>query len=180
MSRMDAITSIFNTAQFQNSLFLDEMLDYESGCVIDDNIVWAVYSIYNGFTRPNIEEIREENPNCKVIGLFHGMVVGSTLPNGSVVNEGLDGGVFSGCDCVMAAHIHKRQVLKRGDVEIVYCGSIIQQTFGETVSQHGFVKWDAETLEHEYIDIETDYGLFDVEISCENDIDEDKERLINF
>ena len=40
--------------------------------------------------------------------------------------------------------------------------------------------WDAETLDYKYVDIETDYGLYDVEIYSEEDVDEDKERLINF
>ena len=179
-TRMDAITSIFRTANFKNALFLDEMLGYESGCVVDENITWAVYSIYDGFVKPNIEEAREQNPSNKVIGLFHGMVVGCKMPNGTIADEGMDGDIFEGCDCVMAAHIHKRQKLKRGDVEIIYCGSLIQQTFGETVSEHGFVVWNADTLEHDYVDLETDYGLYDVEIYSENDVDEDKERLINF
>jgi DNA repair exonuclease SbcCD nuclease subunit len=179
-SKIDAITSIFETAKFNNALFLDEMLGYESGCVMDENITWAVYSIYDGYLRPNIDEVKKDNPNNKVIGLYHGMIVGSTMPNGTVVDEGVDGDVFEGCDCVMAAHIHKRQELKRGNTEIIYCGSLIQQTFGETVSQHGFVKWDVETMQHEYVDLDTDYGLYDIEISSENDIEEDKERLINF
>ena len=179
-TRIDAITSIFQTANFENALFLDEMLGYESGCVVDENITWAVYSIYDGFVKPNIEEAREQNPNNKVIGLFHGMVVGCKMPNGTVADEGIDGDVFEGCDCVMAAHIHKRQELKRGDVKIIYCGSLIQQTFGETVSEHGFVVWNANTLDYNYVDLETEYGLFDVEIYSENDVDEDKERLINF
>ena len=179
-SRVDAITSLFQTAHFENAIFLDELLEFESGCIIDDNITWAVYSIYDGFLKPDIDDARKRNPNNRVIGLFHGMVVGCKMPNGTVADEGIDGDVFDGCDCVMAAHIHKRQELKRGDVEIVYCGSLIQQTFGETVSQHGFVVWNPNTLEHNYVDIETDYGLYDVEISSEEDIDEDKERLINF
>lgn len=179
LSRTDTMTALFQTANFSNSMFLDMMLNYESGCIIDDNVIWAVYSIYDGYSKPNIEEAREKVSNARVIGLYHGMVVGSTMPNGMVVDDGLDGDVFSECDCVMAAHIHKRQELKRGDTEIVYCGSLIQQTFGETVSQHGFVVWDVENMKHEYIDIDSEYGLYDLEISSEEDIDEDKERLIN-
>lgn len=179
-SRVDAITSIFNTANFENAIFLDEVVNYESGCVVDENVTWAVFSIYSGYSRPNIEEAREANPKNKVIGLYHGTVVGCKTPNGMIMEDGVDGDLFEGCDCVMAGHIHKRQELKRGDVKIVYCGSLIQQDYGETVSEHGFVAWDVETLEHEYVDIETDYGLYNIEIESPNDIDEDKERLVNF
>ena len=180
ISRKDAISSIFDTAQFANTILLDEETDFSSGCVKDDNVVWCVYSIYNEYMKPDIEASKRQWPDCKYIGLYHGMIVGATLNNGSVVDSGVDGDVFSGCDCVMAGHIHKRQVLHRGDVPIVYCGSLIQQTYGETVSQHGFSVWDLETMNHEFIDLETDYGLYDVEITNLSDVDNDTERLINF
>ena len=80
----------------------------------------------------------------------------------------------------MAGHIHKRQDLKRGNVKIVYPSSLIQQTFGETVSQHGFTVWNIEDMTYEHIDLDTEYGLYDIEISKIEDIDEDNERLINF
>ena len=179
--RTDSITAIFDTANFENCKFLDAMLDYKSGCAIDNNVVWCLYSIYEDFLRPTtIEEIKESHPDSKFIGLFHGQVVGSTLNNGYVSDSGLDGDAFVGCDCVMAGHLHKRQVLKRGDVEIVYPSSLIQQTYGETISQHGFAVWNVEDMTYKFVDIESDYGLYDVEISNIDDIDEDKEKLINF
>jgi DNA repair exonuclease SbcCD nuclease subunit len=79
----------------------------------------------------------------------------------------------------MAGDIHKRQVIRRGNTEIVYPGSMIQQTFGETVSQHGFAVWDIENKTYEFIDLETNYGLYDFEITRPEDIDEDKEILKN-
>ena len=179
--RTDSITAIFDTANFENCKFLDAILDYKSGCAIDNNVVWCLYSIYEDFLRPTtIEEIKESHPDSKFIGLFHGQVVGSTLNNGYVSDSGLDGDAFVGCDCVMAGHLHKRQVLKRGDVEIVYPSSLIQQTYGETVSQHGFAVWNVEDMTYKFVDIESDYGLYDVEIDNIDDIDEDKEKLINF
>jgi DNA repair exonuclease SbcCD nuclease subunit len=80
----------------------------------------------------------------------------------------------------MAGHLHKRQVLKRGDTEIVYPGSLIQQTYGETVSQHGFAVWNVEDMSYNFIDIDSEYGLYDVQINNIEDIEEDKERLVNF
>lgn len=177
-SRMDTITALFDTANFENSAFLDGMLGYESGFVEDDNIIWAVYSIYSGYSAPNIGGINLEGKT--VVGLYHGMIVGASLNNGQVADSGLDGDVFDGCEVVMAGDIHKRQILKRGDVEIVYPGSLIQQTFGESVSQHGFVVWDMENKTHEFVDLETEYGLYDIEINNIEDLDKDEERLINF
>ena len=180
-SRTDAITAIFDTAEFENCTFLDAEFGYKSGCAIDGNVVWCLYSIYEDFNRPtNIDEIKKNNPNLKFVGLFHGQIIGSTLNNGYVSDSGLDGAEFEGCDCVMAGHLHKRQVIKRGDCVIVYPGSLIQQTYGETISQHGFAVWNMEDMSYKFIDIDSDYGLYDIEIDDISDIDEDKERLINF
>ena len=180
-ARTDTMTALFDTAEFKNCKFLDAMLEYKSGCAVDDNVVWCLYSIYEDFMRPTtIEENREANPNARFIGLFHGQIIGSTLNNGYVSDSGLDGAAFEGCDCVMAGHLHKRQVLKSGDTEIVYPGSLIQQSYGETISQHGFAVWNLEDMSYKFIDIDNDYGLYDIEINNIDDIDEDKEKLINF
>jgi DNA repair exonuclease SbcCD nuclease subunit len=177
--RTDTLTGIFGAAKFEHCSYLDEQLSYSSGCVIDDNIVWALYSIFDDFATPDLDSVRT-GPETRVIGLFHGSVVGATLNNGTVMDNGLDGDKFEGCDCVMAGHIHKRQVLKRGDVEIVYPGSLIQQTFGETVSQHGFAVWNLEDMTYRFEDLDSDYSLYDMEIENFDDLDNDKEKLINF
>ncbi len=177
-SRTDTLTALFDTANFQDCKFLDSMLGYESGFIEDDNVIWALYSIYSGYMAPLFLDLEKKDKT--IIGLYHGMVVGATLNNGTVVDNGVEGSLFEGCNCVMAGDIHKRQVIKRGDVDIVYPGSLIQQTFGETVSQHGFCVWDIEHMTHKFIDLETDYGLYDIEVNGIEDFDKDEERLINF
>lgn len=179
--KTDSITAIFDTADFKNCKFLDAVLEYKSGCAVDENVVWCLYSIYDDFMRPTtLEDTREANPNARFVGLFHGQIIGSTLNNGYVSDSGLDGSAFEGCDCVMAGHLHKRQVLKCGDAEVVYPGSLIQQSYGETVSQHGFAVWNLEDMSYKFIDVDNDYSLYDVEINNIDDVDEDKEKLINF
>lgn len=178
-TRKDAISAIFETANFENCFLLDAELGYQSGCVIDDNVTWVVYSIFNDFLRPDIEQNVIDNPHNKVIGLFHGMIVGAQMQNNSIAENGLNTDIFQGCDCVMAGDIHKRQTIKRNGVKLVYPGSMIQQTFGETVSQHGFVLWDMITMEHEFIDLDTNYGLYDIEVSSIEDFDANAEVLLN-
>ena len=180
LSRKDAISSIFETAAFDNAFLLDLELGYQSGYVLDDNITWCLYSIFDNFNKPNIFEAKTENPSNKMIGLYHGMIVGSMLFNGNIVDSGVQGELFEGCDCVMAGDIHKQQNLKRGDVSIVYPSSLIQQNYGETVTQHGFCVWDIETMTHEFIPLLSEYGLYKFEINDISDIDNDKEILINY
>ena len=146
ISRMDTLTSIFTASQFNNAIHLDSYLGYDSGIIPDENITWALYSIFSDFRRPNIEQAKEDFPKNIVVGLYHGTIVGATLNNGTIIDSGVDGDIFSGCDFVAAGDIHKRQEIKRGDVKIVYPGSLIQQTFGETVTQHGFVVWDLDPV----------------------------------
>ena len=179
-SRIDTLTAIFTTAAFSNAIHLDSYFGYDSGAIADDNITWALYSIFNDYRRPDIESARANYPNNTVVGLYHGTVIGATLNNGNVMDNGIDGDIFSGCDMVMAGDIHKRQVIKRGDVEIVYPGSLIQQTFGETITQHGFAVWNIEDKTYKFVDLSTDYGLYDFEIKNPNDIDDNKENLRNF
>lgn len=178
-SRIDTLTALFDTAGFENCKYLDQMLDYESGCVCDDNVVWALYSIFDGFNKPDLDWVDWEK-DTRVVGLYHGMVIGATLNNGFIVQDGFDGDAFDQCSVVMAGHVHKFQELKRNGIDIVYPSSLIQKDFGETVSQHGFVVWNMEDMTHKFVELETDYGLYDVSIESIEDIDEDKERLINF
>ena len=96
------------------------------------------------------------------------------------MDSGMSGDEFEGCDFIMAGDIHKRQVIKRGDCEIVYPGSLVQQTFGETITQHGFVVWDLDKKTYEFVDLPLNYELCDFEIKSPEDLDEDKEILINY
>lgn len=178
-SRTDTITALFETAAFQNANFLDSILGYDSGYVVDENITWALYSIFADYRKPNIEEARKENPNNVVIGLYHGTIIGCKLPNGYTMDVGNDADIFDGCDMVLAGHIHKRQEIMRGNTPIVYSGSLIQQDFGETISEHGFYVWNLENNTNEFINVESDYGMFDIAIEDIKDFDENKESLLN-
>lgn len=180
-SRTDTLTGIFQTANFENCRYLDMILDYKSGCVVDDNITWAVYSTHEDYMKPDMDDSISNYPGNTVVGLYHGLIVGAKLDNGTTADSGLNEDSFTGCDVVMAGHIHKRQVLNRGDVEIVYPGSLIQQSFGETISEHGFAVWRIEDgkLSREFVDIENDYSLYDMEVDSLEALHEDKEKLTN-
>lgn len=173
------ITTFCETRGFTNTLLLDAQLGYRSGCLVDDNVTWAVYSSFDEFIKPDIITAKQENPNNIVIGLYHDMIVGATMNNGSVADTGVADDAFDGCDCVMAGHIHKRQVLRRKGIDIVYSGSLFQQDYGETVSQHGFCIWDIEKLTHEFIDLESTYGFYNLEINSLEDIENNEIHHIN-
>lgn len=179
-SRMDTMTALFKTSHFENTVFLDMELNYESGIYVDDNITWALYSIFDNFKKPNIEQANKDNPNNIIVGLYHGRIMGAKLQNGTDVDNGLECSFFEGCDVVMAGDIHKRQEIDSNGVRLVYSGSLIQQNIGETVTEHGFALWNMETMEYEFIDLESEYSLYKMNIDSIEDIDEDKEKITNY
>lgn len=178
--KKDTITSLFETAAFNNAYFLDYELDFNSGYLVDDNITWVVYSIYQDYFAPDISAAKEEYKDNTVIGLFHGMINGVKLDNSTESDCGINKDIFMDCDFVMAGDIHKRQELTtQNNVKIVYPGSMIQQTFGETIGKHGFAIWNIENKTVTYEDLESDYSLIDIRIEDENSIQENRETLLN-
>lgn len=181
MTRVDAITTLMNLGNYSNLKYLDSELEFKSGCLIDDNVIWCLYSIFDDFNRPNIDEMKMRNPDSTLVGLVHTDINGSRTDTGYISEHGLDMGVFKGLDFVIAAHIHKFQELKKNGVRCVYCSSLIQQNFGENVSGHGFVLWDVPNKTYEFKEMDnSDRGFYKFLISDISDIENDEEEYQNF
>ena len=185
--RVDSLTPLFEVGKYENVLYLDRELEYRSGIYVDDNVAWCLYSSFDGFTTPDIEVHKVANSTkdpLVYVGLIHADVNGAITVTNYVAENGIDPAVFDGCDFVLAGHIHKRQEIKKNGVRIVYCSSIKQKDFGESVSGHGFVLWDLEDpeeVEYKYIDVpNNDRGFFRFDITDISDLDEDEEELINY
>jgi DNA repair exonuclease SbcCD nuclease subunit len=174
--RLDSLTPMVNLLSD-----LDIRYYKKSECILDENIVWCIYSIFEENARPDIESARAEYGDDKqYIGLFHGPLVGSTTDIGFEIDHGYGVEIFDGCNAVMCADIHKRQQLTYKGINIVFCGSLVQQNFGESIHNHGFLSWDMETLTYTEHNIETEYGFYQFKISSIEDIDNDKEILTNY
>lgn len=187
--RVDSLTPLFDIGKYKQVIFLDKELGYQSGIYEDENIAWCLYSSFTGFNTPDIEMHKEANKESSnapelYVGLIHGDVNGATTVTNRVTENGLDPAVFEGCDCVMAGHIHKRQVIKKNGINIVYSSSINQKDMGESVNGHGFVLWDVEypdDIEFKFIDVPNpNGGYFKFEINDISDIMDDKEELLNY
>lgn len=184
--RIDSLTPIFEIGNLPNVIYLDKELGFKSGCYKDDNVVWCLYSSYEAFISPDIEsfkaKVKSKTP-VSYVGLIHTDINGAITTTNFVTENGIDPNVFDGCDFVIAGHIHKRQEIKKNGVKIVYCSSIKQKEFGESVSGHGYVLWDisdAEEPTYEYIDVPNkEGGFYKFEINSIDDIKEDNEELIN-
>lgn len=177
--RMDSITPVIEMLDLKNLIYLDKELEYKSGCFIDKNITWCLYSIFDEYKRPDIEKEKERGDKNKLVGLIHAPLVGSQTDLGFKMSGGEMVEIFYNLDYVLAGDIHLGQELKYKNTKIVYPSSPLQLSFGENISNHGYVIWDVNSGEYEKINIENDYGYYKFKINSENDILNNKEVLIN-
>lgn len=187
--RVDSLSPLFEIGSYKQVIFLDRELGYRSGVMNDDNVAWCLYSSFTSFNTPDIKVHKEsmsasENAPEIYVGVIHADINGAISVTNYTTDSGIDPGVFEGCDFVIAGHIHKRQEIKKNGVRIVYCSSINQKDFGESVNGHGFVLWDTEDKEditYKYVDVPNeDCGFYKFEVNDISDIEEDREELINY
>lgn len=177
-SRVDSITPIVSIANNDRVQYIDAMMEYNSGILVDKNVAWCLYSTFDDFNRPDFDS--PEYMILTKVGLIHGDINGAVSDTNRVTEKGLDAGVFEGLDFVIAGHIHKFQEIKKNGVKIVYCSSLIQQNNGESIHGHGYVIWDVAECEYEFVELENqDYGFYKFRINDIVDIEEDKEVLVN-
>ena len=182
LSKIDSITPIFEMSTFRRTRYLDMELGYKSGFVRDDNIVWCLYSTFSSFEKPGFVPDKETNPDkgVRYIGLIHGEINGATTPNNMVSENALSVSLFDGTDFVIAGHIHKQQVIPGNGTSIVYCSSLKQKNYGETVSGHGFVLYDTETGGFEFVEtLNKTTSFYKFSITDLDDVDNNAEILLN-
>ena len=187
--RVDSLSPLFEIGSYKQVYFLDKELGLQSGIYKDDNIAWCLYSSFTGFNTPDINVHKEAEKGTDnlaeiYVGVIHGDVNGAITTTNRVTENGLDPGIFDGCDFVIAGHIHKRQEIKKNGVRIVYCSSIRQRDMGESINGHGFVVWDTEDIEdieYKYVDIPNpNGGFYKFVVNDISDIQNDKEELLNY
>lgn len=130
--RQDAITPIINALNNPNLYLYKKSGTYEFA----PGFEWCVLSCFD-------EEnwIKAQPSQDKIsIGLYHGAIRGS-LTDIDWQLEGEDNiDLFKSYDFAMLGDIHKRQFLNK-EKTIAYCGSTIQQNFGED-GEKGYLLWD--------------------------------------
>jgi len=155
-SRLDALSPIIDNLANENLFYLRD-----SGIYSIADVDFIVYSILDKPEQwPNAKDSKSKNR----IGVFHGAVNNSKTDAGYTVrDENLPLKTFDGCHMVMLGDIHKFQYLNKGET-IAYAGSLIQQNFGETFENHGYVIWDIETRNSEFFNIHNDYGYYTLRV----------------
>lgn len=141
----------------------------KSGFYRYHNIVFGVTCVYDDILltadKMNHNEFKKIKQNNKYkIALYHGKINGSNInSNYKLVNEILNAGDFEGYDYVMLGDIHKFQFMNK-EKTIAYAGSLIQQSHGETIENHGFLRWNLLNNSKKYIEVPNDYGYCTINI----------------
>lgn len=161
--RLDIITAISKHLNMDSI----HILKY-TGLYNASNITFSVMSVLDD---PDNYIFYNENPdlfnNEKGVALFHGIVDGSANEYISLQNKKITAGMFNGFDFAMLGDVHKYQDLgskNKLNTPIVYCSSLIQQNFGESPHNHGYVLWDVESNTYEFFEIPNEYSHFVVKI----------------
>ena len=133
--REDAISPIIRALALDNLTLIKntEIFHY------NEEIDICNYSCFDEEAWPNLVKDRSKIN----IGLFHGAVTGSQTDIDWEMEGEVDESFFKGCDFVFLGDIHKHQYIDK-DKRIAYCGSTIQQNFGETPDK-GFMIWEIES-----------------------------------
>ena len=146
-SRLDALRPIYDSLKHDNLHYLDEPKNYEFG-----NVDFAVFEISSDKSEwPGVPE----SDNIKV-ALYHGPVYQSSTDVGYVISsDSVKSNDFTGFDLALLGDIHKRQLI---DSNIYYPGSLIQQNFGESQTDHGYTMWDLSDLSHQHCELVNDHA----------------------
>ena len=177
LDRLDALTPIIEAMDNDNIVYYKD-----TGCYEDDNIIWCVYSQLDGNVRPQIERAKlKYGFDKKYIGLYHDPIAGLITDVGFEFLDSTTVDVFDGLDFTLCGDIHRRQVLYNTDGRpVIQVGSLIQQGFGETVTNHGYCVVDLDVDNFSFKNLDNSTGFYTFEISSLKDLESGEERIMNY
>ena len=145
--RQDAITPIISALNNPNVHLYKKSGVYETGI---DGFNWCVFSCFDEEGWRNVRPVKD-NIN---IALFHGAVWGSKTDIDWEIEGDVTVDLFDNFDFCMLGDIHRKQFLN-SEKTIAYCGSTIQQNYGEDEGK-GFLFWnitDKENFTCKFVEI---------------------------
>jgi DNA repair exonuclease SbcCD ATPase subunit len=115
----------------------------------------------------------EKQDGITAIGLYHGAPYSMNV-NGITLESKMNGTLFDDLDYLFCGDIHHMQYFNP-DHSFVMVGSLIQQSFGETLSGHGYHIYDTESKIYKFNEIENEFAFVtitdnDLEIIDENTV----------
>lgn len=140
---------------------------------LSDDLIYGVYSMKDN----KILTLDKKEPGVNYIALYHGQMYGSRGDNGLILHGDnlIKESTFNNFDIVILGDIHEYQTF-REDESMAYCGSLIQQNYGESVDK-GYILWDVETRTHVRKFIPNEFGFAKIVISKGEKFDERIEHI---
>lgn len=179
LDRLDAISPMVNI--LSNKLTKLYYLK-DTGIYKLANIDFAVYSIMdeNCFELIDKSELNNEYK----VALYHGTINGATSESGiQLKNDKIKSNYFDGYDIVCLGDIHLHQIVQERDIVknkpyMLYPSTLIQQGYGETYENHGYILWTLHdnNISYKYINIENNQGYYTLNVQ-DNKILEDLNKL---
>jgi len=136
--------------RYKNIYHFTKMGTYEY-----NNIMFVVSSVFQKNYIINYNSIPSTDKTT--VYLFHGTIGGSVIFNNNKMKSTISLKDFDGYDYVLLGDIHKHQYFDE-DKTRAYCGSLIQQSFGESNDYHGYIEYNIKNKTSHYIEIPNDYG----------------------
>jgi len=171
-NRLDAISPVVKALNNPNLHYFKDTGLYQVGD--------CLFSVFSVFDTPD-KYIKAEDIKgtyYKKIAMYHGTVGNSQTDTGMRLTSGLDIKAFDGYDIGLLGDIHKRQVLQ-SDPLVFFPGSMIQQNFGESYTEHGYAVLDLENNTSHFVDIQNPYGYCTVLIEDGNLPDQEELDSLN-
>jgi DNA repair exonuclease SbcCD nuclease subunit len=161
-SRINTIETVSTLINNSNIIYYNKSDFYE-----DDNIIWVVWDHVDEIN-PWLNFKTSKIKNKIYIDLYHNPVYGCSLYNGLKMENKKYPKInnFKG-DYSFFGDIHLRQFFKNKTK--AYCGSLIQQNFGESIDNHGYLLWDIKNKNIKEINIDNDYKFINISINKNTD-----------
>jgi DNA repair exonuclease SbcCD ATPase subunit len=138
------------------------------------DIVWVNHSHSEKQINPWKDIKHTKDKNKIYVDLFHDPINGCSSDSGFKFEKSSYRNVkdFKG-DLVLMGDIHKQQYFRKNKT-VAYSSSLIQQNYGETVANHGFLIWNIESknkISSDFITIDNDHTFINLHINEGEDYD---------
>lgn len=169
--RLDSITPII--ADLPNVKPLYYLKD--TGLYLMNNVLFSHSSIfdYKIITDEEIDKafidanISKASDMIKVM-LYHGRLDGVVMFNKTTIagekdsnNKTITPSSFDNYDICMLGDIHKHQFIRPN---MAYAGSFMQQNMGESIDNHGIIKWNVNKKTGKFVQFDCDYAYITINI----------------
>jgi DNA repair exonuclease SbcCD ATPase subunit/DNA repair exonuclease SbcCD nuclease subunit len=162
-NRIDSISPVINAIKRDNIFYLKDTGIYNINGFNLDLIVWSVFDEYDNYP------LAIKSTSKYKIGVYHGIINDTPINNKVTLYNRINIADFNGFDIVLLGDIHQPITLQKYNKKnkkphIRYAGSLIQQDFGESIDNHGYLIWNLSTRTTEFVPINNEYGFYTINV----------------